>query len=49
MKHVKSVTKLPACADDLSGPIPISILMTFIIAIMTALAPVLAAKYPSTT
>jgi hypothetical protein len=46
MKHVKVVTKLPASAD---GSIPISTWMTFLIAAMTALAPVLAAKYPTST
>ncbi len=50
MKHMKSVTKLPARADDYSpGPIPISTLMTFIVAVMTAMQPVLAAKYPVST
>ena len=49
MKHVKSVTKSPTCADSLSEPVSVSTLMTFIIAVMTALSPVLAAKYPTTT
>jgi len=49
MKHMKFVTKKPASADDSTGTVTISVLMTFIIAFMTALQPVLAAKYPTTT
>jgi hypothetical protein len=49
MKHVKLVTKMPACADDSTGTVSISVLMTFIIAMLTALQPVLAAKYPVST
>lgn len=49
MKHMKFVTKMPANADDSTGAVTISTLMTFIIAVMTALQPVLAAKYPTTT
>jgi len=50
MKHVRNITQLPARADDYEpGPIPISTMITFIIALLTALVPVLAAKYPTTT
>lgn len=50
MKHVRYITQLPARADGFQpGPIPISTLITFIIGLLTALAPVLAAKYPITT
>jgi hypothetical protein len=50
MKHVRSITQLPASADDFEpGPIPISVKISFIISLLTALVPVLAAKYPTTT
>ena len=50
MKHVRNITQLPARADDYEpGPIPISVLISFIISLLTALVPVLAAKYPNTT
>ena len=48
MKHVKSLTKLPACASDYEpGPVPLSVKLTFITALLTALKPYLTEKYPS--
>jgi hypothetical protein len=50
MKHMKSLTKLPAQADDYTpATVSIATLMTFLVAVMTALEPVLAAKFPTTT
>jgi hypothetical protein len=45
MRHVKAVTKLPAHADDL----PINLLIDFITALLTAIKPILVAKFPSAT
>ena len=48
MKHVKSLTKLPACASDYEpGPIPIGVKLDFITALLTALKPYFTAKYPA--
>jgi hypothetical protein len=50
MKHVRNITQLPASADDFEpGPIPISVKVAFIIQLLTALVPILSAKYPTTT
>jgi hypothetical protein len=50
MKHVKSLTKLPACASDYEpGPIPISVKLDFVTALLIALKPYFTAKYPATT
>ncbi len=40
MKHIKSVTKSPAKADD----IPVSTLIDFVVAILDALSTMFAAK-----
>jgi hypothetical protein len=49
MKHTRSLTKLPARADSdyEPGPIPIDVLITFIVAILGALSPLLEAKFPT--
>lgn len=50
MKHVRNITQLPSRADSFQpGPIPISVMIGFIVALLTALEPVLAAKYPIIT
>jgi len=42
MKHVKMVSRMPARAAD----IPVNTKITFIVAILNAFAPILAAKEP---
>jgi hypothetical protein len=42
MKHVNTVSKVPAHAAD----IPVSTKITFIVAILTAFTPILTAKQP---
>ena len=50
MKHVKKLTKLPACASDYEpGPVPLSVKLAFITALLAALKPYLSEKYPATT
>jgi hypothetical protein len=50
MKHVKKLTKTPACASDYEpGPVPISVKLAFITAMLSALEPYLAEKYPAST
>lgn len=44
MKHIAEMTKMPSRA---ASNIPVDTLLTFIIALLSALKPILVAKYPN--
>ena len=47
MKHISMVSKMPAHAA--TTDVPMSTLIDFIVAVLTAFKPLITAKYPTTT